>query len=80
MSSPFTKLAWRNKLLITNGRGIVFGRQGPELRTEEREALRQAESRSGDEAAKLPSNLLTPTNSFPEAQIDSGGDSAALSI
>ncbi len=29
------------KFLITSECGIVFGRQGPEVRTEEREALRQ---------------------------------------
>ena len=33
------------------------------------EALRQAESRSGDEAAWLPFHLLTPTSLFEVRQI-----------
>jgi len=51
------------KLLITNGRGTVFGRQGPEVRTEASlRADRRTKCGPKDRAAEPRVHLLTPTN------------------
>ncbi len=53
------------KVLITNECGTVFGRQGPEVRTEASlRADRRTKCGSKDRVAKPRAHLLTPTSFF----------------
>jgi len=50
------------KLLITNGCGIVFGRQGPEVHKIAGSDFAPQSDPQGETQGRAESNLLTPTN------------------